>query len=98
MRALPPESRRGVRGVVHAPERGQARHARDPLVLRPGSCARCWRARRDRAGRPQALEGDRKSTRLNSSHITISYAVFCLKKKTTTKNIEVMTKKLINTL
>src|SRR5437773_5648456 len=26
-------------------------------------------------------DGDRKSTRLNSSHITISYAVFCLKKK-----------------
>src|SRR2546421_7275388 len=28
-----------------------------------------------------ALEGDRKSTRLNSSHDQISYAVFCLKKK-----------------
>src|SRR5437667_7479418 len=28
-----------------------------------------------------ARAGDRKSTRLNSSHITISYAVFCLKKK-----------------
>src|SRR5574343_797187 len=28
-----------------------------------------------------AKYGDRKSTRLNSSHITISYAVFCLKKK-----------------
>src|SRR5690625_6193328 len=27
-------------------------------------------------------EGDRKSTRLNSSHVAISYAVFCLKKKT----------------
>ena len=27
------------------------------------------------------LAGDRKSTRLNSSHTTISYAVFCLKKK-----------------
>src|SRR5256885_10067315 len=27
--------------------------------------------------------GDRKSTRLNSSHLVISYAVFCLKKKTT---------------
>src|SRR5437762_9817823 len=27
-------------------------------------------------------EGDRKSTRLNSSHRCISYAVFCLKKKT----------------
>src|SRR5699024_11844119 len=30
-------------------------------------------------GLPQAL--DRKSTRLNSSHVSISYAVFCLKKK-----------------
>src|SRR5699024_12628272 len=28
---------------------------------------------------------DRKSTRLNSSHVSISYAVFCLKKKKTTK-------------
>src|SRR3989442_6652101 len=28
---------------------------------------------------------DRKSTRLNSSHVRISYAVFCLKKKTTDK-------------
>src|SRR5256885_6289362 len=28
-----------------------------------------------------ALGGDRKSTRLNSSHLVISYAVFCLKKK-----------------
>src|SRR5690606_40050272 len=30
---------------------------------------------------------DRKSTRLNSSHVKISYAVFCLKKKTNIKNI-----------
>src|SRR5437773_6599598 len=30
--------------------------------------------------------GDRKSTRLNSSHITISYAVFCLKKKKNTQS------------
>src|SRR5699024_11340657 len=29
------------------------------------------------------LHRDRKSTRLNSSHVSISYAVFCLKKKTT---------------
>src|SRR5256885_10659126 len=29
------------------------------------------------------LPGDRKSTRLNSSHLVISYAVFCLKKKNT---------------
>src|SRR5690348_16994449 len=30
---------------------------------------------------PGAMRGDRKSTRLNSSHPSISYAVFCLKKK-----------------
>src|SRR5688572_32349679 len=30
-------------------------------------------------------KGDRKSTRLNSSHSQISYAVFCLKKKTVNK-------------
>src|SRR5207249_8029659 len=29
----------------------------------------------------QEMAGDRKSTRLNSSHVSISYAVFCLKKK-----------------
>src|SRR5439155_26125367 len=35
------------------------------------------------------LEGiDRKSTRLNSSHVAISYAVFCLKKKKQVDNIE----------
>src|SRR2546426_8129580 len=35
--------------------------------------------------------GDRKSTRLNSSHLVISYAVFCLKKKKKTrdKNVQV---------
>src|ERR1035441_10820964 len=33
------------------------------------------------AQRIQDLKGDRKSTRLNSSHLGISYAVFCLKKK-----------------
>src|SRR5688572_32457657 len=32
------------------------------------------------------LSGDRKSTRLNSSHSQISYAVFCLKKKKKKKN------------
>src|SRR3712207_8277730 len=34
----------------------------------------------ERVGR-RATKGDRKSTRLNSSHANISYAVFCLKKK-----------------
>src|SRR3712207_8799829 len=31
----------------------------------------------------RAIDGDRKSTRLNSSHANISYAVFCLKKQQT---------------
>src|SRR5438094_4636692 len=46
------------------------RHWREPTGSRPCSTdgARCSRP-------------DRKSTRLNSSHRTISYAVFCLKKK-----------------
>src|SRR5690242_21149628 len=35
--------------------------------------------------------GDRKSTRLNSSHMSISYAVFCLKKKKQqTKNVSIV--------
>src|SRR2546427_3403494 len=34
------------------------------------------------------VHGDRKSTRLNSSHSQISYAVFCLKKKKKSSNIQ----------
>src|SRR5207248_4095826 len=40
-----------------------------------GHCEPC------RTGKGHICEKDRKSTRLNSSHRTISYAVFCLKKK-----------------
>src|SRR2546426_4062461 len=36
---------------------------------------------------PQSNARDRKSTRLNSSHLVISYAVFCLKKKKKKKDI-----------
>src|SRR5947209_9386638 len=51
--------------------------------------ARLRRSRRD--GRDDGVRGDhagedRKSTRLNSSHANISYAVFCLKKKKKKKN------------
>src|SRR3712207_8980910 len=52
-----------------------------PLPLR---APRSWHARHLRGGPvPDASSGqiDRKSTRLNSSHANISYAVFCLKKK-----------------
>src|SRR5687768_18107085 len=60
-------------------ERGEDRiHARPPLV---GVLAqRAPQDVVDPAGHVAAV-GDRKSTRLNSSHGYISYAVFCLKKK-----------------
>src|SRR5699024_12767182 len=48
-----------------------------PICLTPACAQRCPAGcRRDR----NRLR-DRKSTRLNSSHVSISYAVFCLKKK-----------------
>src|SRR5471030_3418593 len=40
-----------------------------------------WPLRSGADGRRVANRRDRKSTRLNSSHLGISYAVFCLKKK-----------------
>src|ERR1035441_10824545 len=41
----------------------------------------CWRVAPGERGSPVRSRLDRKSTRLNSSHLGISYAVFCLKKK-----------------
>src|SRR5256885_5472974 len=50
------------------------REARSPIVGWGAGGALCAEA-------PGVLARDRKSTRLNSSHLVISYAVFCLKKK-----------------
>src|SRR5688572_33425789 len=44
------------------------------------------RSRRASCGSPATEDADRKSTRLNSSHSQISYAVFCLKKKSEKMN------------
>src|SRR5437773_8396251 len=55
-----------------------ARHARE---WRSSSRSGRRRTRAARVLRRPERDEDRKSTRLNSSHITISYAVFCLKKK-----------------
>src|SRR3712207_8085465 len=72
-----PRDRAGHRAPVAAdPARhGLAVRAARP-VLRPVRAAGRGRARAHVGPR------DRKSTRLNSSHANISYAVFCLKKKT----------------
>src|SRR2546422_5154981 len=52
----------------------------DALPISPRGAGRCSGAGRRRS-HPAANGRDRKSTRLNSSHGYISYAVFCLKKK-----------------
>src|SRR5437773_3495274 len=57
-------------GVEHLQARGAVEFDRLDVAVGP-----------DGDGKAQVAVQDRKSTRLNSSHITISYAVFCLKKK-----------------
>src|SRR2546427_3411521 len=73
----PVPTRRGWRLSI------QRRGSRDPAprqLARAALVAR--RSDRGPGGSPSALHArDRKSTRLNSSHSQISYAVFCLKKK-----------------
>src|SRR2546427_6203465 len=53
----------------------------DAAVGRIEEHRQCLRGVQDRKGHGAPQKRDRKSTRLNSSHSQISYAVFCLKKK-----------------
>src|SRR3989442_11983293 len=55
-----------------APDGGRGAHGRRFAALEAAERVR------------RVSRGDRKSTRLNSSHVRISYAVFCLKKKKST--------------
>src|SRR3712207_7064877 len=77
---VPPDAALGVEGATlvrvlsvgdlrHTLERKRERGWEDLALAEP-------------AGDRRLVGGDRKSTRLNSSHANISYAVFCLKKKT----------------
>src|SRR6266436_9865043 len=52
-----------------------------------GSCRPSWAGKLAHARQGRGRRRDRKSTRLNSSHGYISYAVFCLKKKKKTTQI-----------
>src|SRR5437899_5225480 len=63
---------RPVRDRVPARDRGRRRRGRRGAALH-------------RSGDRRRAGTDRKSTRLNSSHLGISYAVFCLKKKKKTQ-------------
>src|SRR3712207_7825672 len=67
---------RDVRAVRGHPLRGIDRASR--IGLGPPSVLQ---EQRRRHAEPRQRDRDRKSTRLNSSHANISYAVFCLKKK-----------------
>src|SRR5215208_7616907 len=61
------------------PRRGPRRRPGHPPGPAAGPCGPGGRG-------TGTLPRDRKSTRLNSSHVAISYAVFCLKKKKTNTN------------
>src|SRR3712207_8876390 len=80
---------------------GQRAAPPEPTTAETGyrpAARRCWqKARQSEGGEPQVVKVcwgtrwrwlDRKSTRLNSSHANISYAVFCLKKKKKLKNTD----------
>src|SRR3989454_3118380 len=72
----------GRRLGSHPLEGGPAAAARVDRFGDPEQSRVRGSARRSRGARQQRRDqGDRKSTRLNSSHLVISYAVFCLKKK-----------------
>src|SRR5258708_22172821 len=58
-----------------------------PCGARRQPCRSNLRFRQFGGSSHHRVEGDRKSTRLNSSHQIISYAVFCLKKKNTVGSI-----------
>src|SRR2546426_7633204 len=75
-----------TRGIVRETTTDRARRAGLPRVWgsRPGEARTAVASGDPRAvhvRRESERPGDRKSTRLNSSHLVISYAVFCLKKK-----------------
>src|SRR3989442_8941700 len=61
--------------------RGAPRHLPAGPLLRRVDTGMRGRALPESTRRRRGPAGDRKSTRLNSSHVRISYAVFCLKKK-----------------
>src|SRR3712207_8611612 len=72
---------RGAVSLVHplsplSPDCDSSRYLSDESASQPARVVICRQ--------PRTTSLDRKSTRLNSSHANISYAVFCLKKKNNT--------------
>src|SRR5436309_4646302 len=72
--------------LFRSPTTGRRTSRRDRECLPHARAAEQGRLRpADRHRRRNLAIPDRKSTRLNSSHVKISYAVFCLKKKKPTR-------------
>src|SRR5256885_11970636 len=71
-----------VRQEIQLDDETRLRHRRGLRRGRTGRAA-CREGKRAQRCRRHHESIDRKSTRLNSSHLVISYAVFCLKKKKT---------------
>src|SRR2546430_10535040 len=67
--------------------RGQGHGPFQPSRALPDDLGQRWRKLRARLREPSLPYTDRKSTRLNSSHSQISYAVFCLKKNNITSTV-----------
>src|SRR3989442_11961600 len=78
-----PPNGRSESGLV--PSSGFRSPGSDHDARRLRDCKLQIRNLNDGTRRISNLELDRKSTRLNSSHVRISYAVFCLKKKRKTR-------------
>src|SRR3712207_8801107 len=72
-----------ISGTRHGTQLPLHGHGETPFRHAPRSSASRMGTRLDlkRRAHQHATQRDRKSTRLNSSHANISYAVFCLKKK-----------------
>src|SRR3712207_8574621 len=83
-RSLPAQAER--RGPAHLPPADQ--RAAEPHLVAVEERAGVGDARRGHLPQPGGRHQDRKSTRLNSSHANISYAVFCLKKKNTNTSLD----------
>src|SRR2546430_3245120 len=66
-----------------------------PYLIRPLGHIESWSLAQKPLRKKLFLKTDRKSTRLNSSHSQISYAVFCLKKKKKKQIIDIRKKKQI---
>src|SRR5256885_8671456 len=79
-------SQRRLRVPVLQPDAGAQRRGQRRTAAAADQAFRCAAPQECR----RSAAGDRKSTRLNSSHLVISYAVFCLKKKKKTSTLPII--------